>query len=331
MKWVLAHNQTTIDKLSKDPRFAQNQAEALAILQATDRIAYPTFAHKGLVQNFWQDSEHTHGLWRQTTWDSYKTATPQWDTILDIDALSKAEGKNWVWEGANCLAPDYTRCLIELSDGGKDATIVREFDITTKSFITGGFELPEGKQSVTWRDADTVYVTREWTPGDVTESSYAYITKVLKRGQTLDQAVEIYRGTKSDVSAGRTVLRDVDGRYVMDYAYRGLDFFHTPAAVLCRRQGGRAAPAAVIELQRLYEGSGDLQPEGGLDLGQGHGFQDRRRAGVRSGQGAGRSGKAGAHPALPAGRPSIGRGHQPDEEPPDPVAAVQRHRRGLEL
>ena len=142
MKWVLARNQTTLDRLSKDPRFAQNQAEALAILQATDRIAVPNFAHGGLVQNFWQDGEHTHGIWRQTTWDSYKTATPKWDTILDIDALSKAESKNWVWEGANCLAPDYTRCLIELSDGGKDATTVREFVFTTKRFIKGGFELP---------------------------------------------------------------------------------------------------------------------------------------------------------------------------------------------
>ncbi|CAL4866356.1 hypothetical protein MMA231_00596 [Asticcacaulis sp. MM231] len=227
MKWVLARNQTTLDRLSKDPRFAQNQTEALAILQATDRIAVPNFAHGGMVQNFWQDGEHTHGIWRQTTWDSYKTATPKWDNILDIDALSKAEGKNWVWEGANCLAPDYTRCLIELSDGGKDATTVREFDITTKSFIKDGFELPEGKQSITWRDADTVYITREWQPGDVTEFSYAYITKSLKRGQSLDQAVEIYRGEKTDVSAGRTVLRDVSGAYVMDYAYRGLDFFHS--------------------------------------------------------------------------------------------------------
>jgi len=227
MKWVLAHNQTTLNRLSKDPRFAQLQSEALAILQASDRVPFATFAHKGMVQNFWQDAEHVHGIWRQTTWDSYKTATPQWDTTLDIDALSKAENKNWVYEGANCLAPDYTRCLIELSDGGKDATIVREFDITTKSFITGGFELPEGKQSIAWKDADTVYITREWTPGDVTESSYAYITKSLKRGQSLDQAVEIYRGARTDVSAGRTVLRDIDGSYVMDYAYRGLDFFHS--------------------------------------------------------------------------------------------------------
>ncbi|ESQ84824.1 hypothetical protein AEAC466_07135 [Asticcacaulis sp. AC466] len=227
MKWVLAHNQTTLDRLSKDPRFAQSQAEALDILQATDRIAYPSFAHKGMVQNFWQDADHVHGIWRQTTWDSYKTATPAWDTILDIDALSKAEGKNWVYEGADCLAPDYTRCLISLSDGGKDANVIREFDITTKSFIAGGFDLPEGKQSVTWRDADTVYVTREWTPGDVTASSYAYITKALKRGQSLDQATEIFRGTKADVSAGRYVLRNIDGSYVMDMSYRGIDFFHT--------------------------------------------------------------------------------------------------------
>ncbi len=230
MAWVKAHNQATLDRLSKDPRFARYQADALKILEATDRIAIPSFAHNDMVRNLWQDGNHIQGIWRQTTWTSYASEKPDWDTILDIDALSKAEGKNWVWEGADCLAPDYTRCLIALSDGGKDATVVREFDIPTKRFVTGGFALPDGKQSASWRDANTIYVTREWTPGDMTTSSYAYITKRLKRGQRLDEAVEIFCGTKDDVSAGRNPLRDIDDNYVMDMSYRGLDFFHTRIA-----------------------------------------------------------------------------------------------------
>jgi prolyl oligopeptidase len=133
MAWVRAHNQTTLDRLSKDPRFARFQADALKILEATDRIATPGFAHNGMVQNLWQDGEHVQGIWRQTTWASYASGKPNWDVILDIDALSKAEGKNWVWEGADCLAPEYTRCLISLSDGGKDANVVREFDIATSA------------------------------------------------------------------------------------------------------------------------------------------------------------------------------------------------------
>jgi prolyl oligopeptidase len=230
LAWVKAHNQATFDALEKDPRFAPAQAEMLKILQASDRIASPGFAHNDMIDNFWQDGTHVQGLWRRTTWDSYKSGQPKWETILDLDALSKAEGKTWVFHGADCLPPAYNRCLVSLSDGGKDADVVREFDIDKREFVKDGFTLPEGKQSATWRDADTLYVTREWTPGDVTASGYAYITKALKRGQSLDQAVEIFRGDKADVSAGRNVLRDIDGQYVMDTAYRGLDFFNTEQA-----------------------------------------------------------------------------------------------------
>ncbi len=230
LAWVKAHNDSSLAKLSKDPRFEQYRAEMLKILQATDRVPAPDFSHGGHIDNFWQDAEHVQGIWRRTTWDSYRTKTPKWETILDIDALSKADGKNWVYRGSNCLPPNYDTCLVDVAEGGKDASVIREFDVKTRTFVKGGFDLPESKQSVTWVDKDTVYVTREWTPGDVTASGYAYITKVLKRGQSLDQAVEVFRGDKADVSAGRGVLRDVEGRYVMDTSYRGLDFFNTETA-----------------------------------------------------------------------------------------------------
>ncbi|HEX7800588.1 MAG TPA: S9 family peptidase, partial [Asticcacaulis sp.] len=230
LAWVRTHNQATFDKLEKDPRFAPAQADMLKILQATDRIAAPGFAHKGMIDNFWQDGTHVQGLWRRTTWESYRSGHPKWRTILDLDALSKAEGRTWVFHGADCLPPAYNRCLISLSDGGKDADVVREFDIAARAFVKDGFALPEGKQTATWRDADTLYVTREWAPGEVTASGYAYVTRALKRGQSLDQAVEIFRGDKADVSAGRGVLRDIGGDYVMDTSYRGLDFFNTEQA-----------------------------------------------------------------------------------------------------
>ncbi|MCA1494390.1 S9 family peptidase [Ensifer sp. NBAIM29] len=230
MTWVEAHNLSTIDKLSKDPRYSEYQADALNILQATDRIASPSFARDGMIDNFWQDGTHVQGLWRRTTWESYRSGNPQWRTILDVDALSKAGGKTWVFEGGDCLPPASNLCLIRLSDGGKDAVVVREFDIAKGEFIKEGFVLPEGKQSVTWVDENTIYVTREWTPDEVTSSGYPYVTKVVKRGQSLDQAAEIFRGQKMDVSAERGVLRDIDGKYVMDTSYRGLDFFNTELA-----------------------------------------------------------------------------------------------------
>lgn len=225
LNWVKAHNERSLKTLTGDPRFAGFEADMLKIVEATDRIPSPGFATGGFIDNFWQDKEHVRGIWRRTDKASYLAGTPKWEVLLDFDALAKAEGQNWVYKGASCLPPENTRCLINLSNGGKDAVSVREYDLKTKSFVEGGFSLPEGKQIVTWKDADTLYVAREWTPGEVTPSGYAFVTKVLKRGQTLDQAVEIHRGDKADMMAYRTVLRDIDGNYVMDYAERRPSFF----------------------------------------------------------------------------------------------------------
>ncbi|MFT3996525.1 MAG: prolyl oligopeptidase family serine peptidase [Asticcacaulis sp.] len=225
LSWVKAQNERSLKKLMADPRFAQNEADMLKIVEATDRIPSPGFATGGFIDNFWQDKEHVRGIWRRTDKASYLAGAPKWETLLDFDALAKAEGKNWVYKGANCLPPQNTRCLINLSNGGKDAVTVREYDLKTRTFIDGGFDLPEGKQIVTWKDADTLYVSREWTPGEVTPSGYAFVTKVLKRGQPLSEAVEIFRGDKTDMMAYRTVLRDIDGKDVIDFAERRPTFF----------------------------------------------------------------------------------------------------------
>lgn len=254
MAWVTSHNEASIARLSQDPRFEQNKADMLKILQANDRIPAPRFARGDMVDNFWQDADHVQGLWRRASWASYRAGRPDWQTILDVDALSKAEGKNWVYKGKDCLPPANNICLLTLSDGGLDASVVREFDIAKRAFVPGGFDLPAGKQDVTWLDKDTVYVSREFTPGEVTSSGYAYVTKVLKRGQTLDQAVEIFRGSKDDVSAGRTVVRDIDGTYVADMAYRSLDFFHTE---LTFYDGGKAVTLPFpqsSDFSSLYQG-----------------------------------------------------------------------------
>jgi prolyl oligopeptidase len=166
------------------------------------------------------------GVWRKTSKADYASADPHWTTVLDLDALSTAEKANWVWEGANCLSPDDRRCLIMLSDGGEDAQTVREFDLKTMAFVPGGFVLPHSKQNVDWLDADTLLVARDWGPGTMTESSYPFVVKALKRGQGLDQAVEVFRGTTKDVSVNPTVLRDGDGHSVA-IIQQGLDFFRS--------------------------------------------------------------------------------------------------------
>src|SRR5207247_1943812 len=116
-----------------------------------------------------------------------------------------------VFKGAQCLKPADRYCLISLSNGGKDAVEVREFDAQAGRFVEGGFRLPEAKHNVDWIDKDTLVVATEWSPGDLTQSGYPYILKTLKRGQPLSAAHEVFRGEKTDVSVGPVLLREPGG------------------------------------------------------------------------------------------------------------------------
>ena len=69
-----------------------------------------------------------------------------------------------------------THCLIWLSRGGADASVVREFDLTTKGFVTTGFKLPEGKHvMVNWVDNDTLLVASPLGENAATTSGYPLV------------------------------------------------------------------------------------------------------------------------------------------------------------
>ncbi|MDP3853255.1 prolyl oligopeptidase family protein [Phenylobacterium sp.] len=228
MEFARAENARSLPLLQDDPRYSKLYADALAIATAKDRIPGLGFAGDGSLRNYWQDAEHVRGIWRATSLESYRTGKPEWRTILDLDALSKAEGKNWVWKGAACLAPDDRICLVSLSDGGKDAVEVREFDAQTGQFVKDGFFLAQGKHRLAWVDADTLAVATEWNKGDVTTSGYPFIIKLLKRGQPLAAAVEVFRGKADDGGYGVSpiALRDADGKLQALIAFRPLDTFN---------------------------------------------------------------------------------------------------------
>ena len=210
MEWVKAENAKTVAALQGDPHYQALYSDALAIAQAKDRIPVPRFIHND-VYNFWQDEDHVRGIWRYTTPANFRNAAPSWKTALDLDALARREKANWVWEGADCNWPLERRCLISLSDGGEDAVTVREFDLSTKQFVPGGFVLPRGKQRSAWEDADTLLVAREWKSGDLTSSGYPFIVKRVKRGQSFDRAVEVFRGSATDGGYGVSPLALYDG------------------------------------------------------------------------------------------------------------------------
>jgi prolyl oligopeptidase len=214
MAWVDSQNVKTLAVLEHDASYAALYADAVKLAEARDRIPYPNVIHDQ-IYNFWQDAEHAHGVWRRTTLASYQTASPAWTTVLDLDALSKTEKANWFWKGADCAEPAETHCMVSLSDGGEDAVTSREFDLTTSTFVKDGFVIPHGKQSSTWEDPNTLLIAREWAPGDLTTSGYPFIIKRLKRGQPLSAAVEVFRGAKSDVSAGPSTLTDGAGNQLV--------------------------------------------------------------------------------------------------------------------
>ncbi|HFB55149.1 MAG TPA: S9 family peptidase [Hellea balneolensis] len=190
--------------------YKEMKAELLEVYNSPEKIPYISY-RAGKAYNFWQDDKHVKGIWRATTLDSYGSDNPKWDTVLDVDAISKAAGKNWVFKGADCLAPDYTRCIVSLSVGGKDATERREYDITTKSFVEDGFVLPESKGGTSWVDQDHLLVGVDFGEGTMTDSGYPQITKVWTRGTPLSEARELYRGEKTDVGTFSGTFENADG------------------------------------------------------------------------------------------------------------------------
>ena len=255
MAFVAQSNRRALAALEGDRRYETFRAQAEAILTATDRIPSPSFLGDG-IGNFWQDAAKPKGVWRRTTLESYRSDDTRWETLLDIDALARTEGRDWVWKGASCLAPDETRCLISLSDGGKDAVVVREFDTVTRSFVDGGFALPEGKHRISWLDADTLLVATDFGPGTLTESGYPFIVKALKRGQTLEQATEVYRGEQGDGGYGVSarVLRDGAGAVQAVLFNRPLDTFRAETWEL---RNGRVVRLVVPERVNVHGMQGD--------------------------------------------------------------------------
>ena len=223
LAWVRQRNADARRVLEAQPRFAETRDALLAILDSRERI--PDVRRRGAhLYNLWKDAEHPRGLWRRTTLASYRQAQPDWELLLDLDALGKAEGENWVWAGADVLAPGYQRALVSLSRGGADAHVVREFDLATRAFVPGGFQLPEAKSDITWDGPEAVYVGTDFGPGALTDSGYPRVIKRWQRGTPLAQAKAVFEGETADVSVSVSV-DDTPG-FERTTFQRGTDFYN---------------------------------------------------------------------------------------------------------
>ena len=222
LAWVRQQNAVTTNELERTPDFDTLRRRLLSILDSKERVPYVA-KHGRWYYNFWRDQTNPRGLWRRTTLEEYKKSQPAWETVLDLDQLSTSEKENWVWKGYDVLYPTYDRCLVLLSRGGADATVVREFDLVTKQFITDGFYLPEAKTQVAWRNRDALYVGTDFGPGSLTDSGYPRVVKEWKRHTPLSDARNWFEGSTTDVAVDGSVSHDHGRTY--EFISRGTTFF----------------------------------------------------------------------------------------------------------
>ena len=229
LNWVRQRNAQSEAMLQADPRFEALRRELREVLDASDRI--PGVSRRGAwLYNFWQDAKHPRGIWRRTTMAEYRKAEPKWELLLDVDALGKAEGQSWVWQGSSCLSASSNRCLVALSPGGTDANVVREFDLSTREFVKDGFALPLSKNRWTWVDADTLLVGTAAAGDPVTDSGYPRAVRLWKRGTPLSQARVVFEGQQRDVWASAS--SDRTPGFERSFVMRGIDFYRHEMFVL---------------------------------------------------------------------------------------------------
>ncbi len=226
LDWVRERNARTLAEYTENAGFSALESRILDVLDTDDRIPYAGMRGEYLY-NFWRDGEHKRGIWRRTTLEQYRTDNPDWDVLLDVDALAEREGENWVWAGASVLRPEQSRALLSFSRGGADASVVREFDLETREFVGGdhAFDVPEAKTSISWIDKDTVYVGTDFGEGSMTDSGYPRIAKRWHRGTTFTEAVTVFEGETTDVSVGAS-YDDTPG-YERHFVGRSMDFYNS--------------------------------------------------------------------------------------------------------
>lgn len=250
LAWVTEQNAIT-DAALKNDRLEATQAMILEVLDAPERI--PFAEQQGpFLYNLWRDADHPRGLWRRTTMASYRTPAPVWETLIDVDALGRAEGTDWVFAEAELRFPDFARALVRLSPDGGDAEVVREFDLETKSFVAGGFDLPVAKSVTSWIDAGTIFVTTDFGPGSLTTSGYPRLVKHWRRGTPLAEAELVYEAPAEHVWARPMHLHHTG--YERDLVNDASDFFRSRTYLL--RDGGATLidvpEDAVIDVHREW-------------------------------------------------------------------------------
>lgn len=273
LNWVKERNAKTQSHFDANPDFTKLRDDLLEILNSKERIPFVQ-KYGDHYYNFWRDEKNERGVWRRTSLEEYRKASPKWEVVLDLDAVATAENENWVWSGVQLLRPGYKRALISLSRGGADATVTREFDMETKSFVKDGFFRPEAKGSLGWIDENTVFISTDFGEGSMTTSGYPRLAKRWKRGTPMDQAELIYEGIATDMSV--SAIHDDTPGFERNFVSRNLAFYNdelywlNPEGKLIKIDAPNTANKNVIreylilELRDAWEVEGNKYAAGSL-------------------------------------------------------------------
>ena len=212
LAWVEEQNEETFTRYTESNAFKEKYERIKKELNDDERIP-SAYYQNGEMYNFWRDEKNVRGVWRKTSFKSYLKDEPIWEDILDIDQLANDEGINWLYKGADCLAPEYKRCLIRLSDGGTDAVTIREFDLEEKKFVKDGFNTYPSKQNASWVNEDQILIGADFGEGSMNESGYPMQVKLWNRGESLEEAKIFFSGSYEKIFNFPFVSIRPDGKY----------------------------------------------------------------------------------------------------------------------
>ncbi len=182
--WVAQETRATLAALQKDPRFAALEADAQAVLTEPTVLEPLQFIGDDVYQ-YHQSRNAPQGVWRRSPRAAWLAGTPAWRTMLDLDRLSATDKRKWFFAGASCRAQ---RCLVRLSDNGKDAVETREYDLGTRDFVEGGFFIPFTKSRAWWVDDNRLLVAPVLGPDSLNRSELPKTLRLWQRGTPLTEA-----------------------------------------------------------------------------------------------------------------------------------------------
>jgi prolyl oligopeptidase len=225
LDFVEQQSKRTLERFG-NAGFADDRDALAAIYDRPDNIPYVN-RRGGLLYNFWKDANNPRGIWRRTTLEEFRGPNPKWDILLDLDRLAAEEAEDWILGGLEALPGSNAR-ILNLSRGGGDATVKREFDIGTRTFVPDGFTLPEAKggavKGAEWLDADTLLLSSAYGEGMATTSGYARTVRLWRRGTDVNRAPVIFETATDNISAFSSI--DRTGASLRVWFVEWLDFFN---------------------------------------------------------------------------------------------------------